>query len=90
MNLGEQTIDWLVSEFRKIPGMTVRTESFDLQRWQPSPQNPDGPGRTLEQAARTYYAIENTLGLDKPGDLDKALEKGIVSSKNLLDRKSVV
>ncbi len=24
------------------------------------------------------------LGLDKPGDLDKALEKGIVSSKNLL------
>lgn len=49
---GEQTIDWLASEFRKIPGMTVRTEAFDIQRWQPTAQNPNGPGRTLERAAR--------------------------------------
>lgn len=49
---GEQTIDWLAGEFRKIPGMTVRTEAFDIERWQPSPQNPQGPGRSLELAAQ--------------------------------------
>ncbi len=49
---GEQTIDWLAEEFRKIPGMTVRTESFSLQRWQPSPASSEGPGRSLEPAAQ--------------------------------------
>ncbi len=47
---GEKTIDWLASELRKIPGMAVRTEAFELPRWQPSTRNPTGPGRTLELA----------------------------------------
>lgn len=59
---GEQTIDWLVSEFRKIPGMVVRTESFDIQRWQPSPNNPEGPGRTLELAAQLQVMPVSTQG----------------------------
>lgn len=47
---GEKTIDWLASEMRKIPGMTVRTEAFDVPRWQPTTPNPQGAGRTLELA----------------------------------------
>lgn len=47
---GEKTIDWLASEFAKIPGVTVRTTSFSLPRWQPATPNPNGPGRTLELA----------------------------------------
>lgn len=47
---GEKTIDWLASELRKIPGMTVRTESFEVPRWQPTTLNPTGPGRSLELA----------------------------------------
>ena len=47
---GEKTIDWLASEMRKIPGMTVRTEAFEVPRWQPTTPNPHGAGRTLELA----------------------------------------
>lgn len=47
---GEKTIDWLAGELRKVPGMTVRTEAFELPRWQPTTPNPTGPGRTLELA----------------------------------------
>lgn len=57
---GEKTIDWLASEFRKVPGMTVRTEAFDIQRWQPSPQNPQGPGRSLELAAQLMVTAGGT------------------------------
>lgn len=47
---GEKTIDWLAAEFAKIPGVSVRTTSLELPRWQPTTLNPKGPGRTLELA----------------------------------------
>lgn len=47
---GEKTIDWLANELGKLPGMQVRTTSFELPRWQPTTPNPKGPGRTLELA----------------------------------------
>jgi hypothetical protein len=48
----QQTIDWIESQLRAMPGMSIRSESIEIQRWQPTPGSPHGPGRSLELAGR--------------------------------------
>ncbi|CAI3105957.1 hypothetical protein MWMV17_MWMV17_00378 [Acinetobacter calcoaceticus] len=42
-----QLIDWIELEAKKIPGMQVYSDRFDIQRWQPIVLAEDGKGRSL-------------------------------------------
>lgn len=45
----EATMDWLEEELAKVPGMEVATETYPMQRWQPTPEA-EGGGRDLAAA----------------------------------------
>lgn len=44
------TMDRLEEQFGAVPGMEVETETYPMQRWQPTPEAADGAGRDLAAA----------------------------------------
>jgi hypothetical protein len=46
----EATMDRLEEQFAAVPGMVVETETYPMQRWQPTPEAEDGTGRDLAAA----------------------------------------
>lgn len=47
-----QLIDWIETETKKIPGMQVKSDSFEIQRWQPIVPAANGKGRSLSRSAQ--------------------------------------
>ncbi|WP_309045678.1 hypothetical protein [Marinobacter sediminicola] len=48
----ESAIDWIESEIGRIGGFEIRSDEFEIQRWQPTPADPSGLGRSLELAGK--------------------------------------
>ena len=48
----QQVIDWVESELQAMGGFEFASTDIEIQRWQPAPSDPDGPGRSLELAGR--------------------------------------
>jgi hypothetical protein len=47
----DRELAWLAREFRRIPGMSVRSDFYSINRWQPLPAAPGRtPGRDLARA----------------------------------------
>lgn len=46
-----QLVDWIEVETKKIPGMRVKSDDFEIDRWQPTMQTKNGKGRSLSLSA---------------------------------------
>lgn len=71
-----KVIDWVESELHTIPGVEVRSDAYEIQRWQPTPAAVDGPGRSLQRAGLLKVgaqslpvagAVPYSLGTTKQG-----------------------
>ncbi len=45
-----QLIDWIEVEAKKIPGMQIQSDSYEIERWQPAIQAENGKGRSLSRS----------------------------------------
>lgn len=45
-----QLIDWIEVEAKKIPGMQIQSDSYEIERWQPSISAENGKGRSLSRS----------------------------------------
>jgi len=45
-----QLIDWIEVEAKKIPGMQIQSDSYEIERWQPTMQAENGKGRSLSRS----------------------------------------
>lgn len=45
-----QLIDWIEVEAKKIPGMQIQSDSYEIERWQPMMQAENGKGRSLSRS----------------------------------------
>jgi hypothetical protein len=73
----ERTIAWVEDELRRLPGLIVRTDEYDVLRWQPVPEgdlenagglriiNPDGSSGDIFVAGAVPY----TLPAQRQGNL---------------------
>lgn len=52
-------IDWIVEQLERMPGVEVRTDEYELHRWEPTPVAQNGQGRSL--------ALAGTLEVSAPG-----------------------
>ncbi|REE95216.1 hypothetical protein [Thermomonospora umbrina] len=48
----DRLLRWLEGRLKRIPGMSVRSDSYVIRRWQPTPKAATGPGRDLGEAGR--------------------------------------
>ena len=47
---GEASLDWLGEQFAAIDGVEVTWDTYEIDRWQPTPEAEDAPGRDLAAA----------------------------------------
>ncbi|ENU20285.1 hypothetical protein F994_01344 [Acinetobacter bohemicus ANC 3994] len=45
-----QLIDWIEVEAKKIPGMQIQSDSYEIERWQPTIEAENGKGRSLSRS----------------------------------------
>lgn len=64
----EAALNWLIAQFEAIPTMTVRTDEFTIDRWQPTIASTDGPGRDLARSGELAL-IEPGAGTDRTVDV---------------------
>lgn len=48
----KQLVDWIELEAKKIPNMQVRSDSYEIQRWQPMIVAENGKGRSLSRSGQ--------------------------------------
>lgn len=41
------TIDWIEANLRRMPNLVIQSDSYEIDRWQPTPLAKDAPGRDL-------------------------------------------
>ncbi|MEH6999297.1 MAG: hypothetical protein V7542_12935 [Limnobacter sp.] len=41
------TIDWIEANLRRMPNLVVQSDSYDIDRWEPTPRATGAPGRDL-------------------------------------------
>lgn len=46
----EAALDWLADELATVPGMEITWDEYVIDRWQPTPEATDAPGRDLAAA----------------------------------------
>jgi hypothetical protein len=46
----KREVAWIQSEMKKIPGVTLRSQSYSINRWQPTTRTKGKPGRDLAEA----------------------------------------
>ena len=57
----QQLVDWIEVETKKIPGMRVLSDPYEIDRWQPTEQAENGKGRSLSRSGSL-----SVNGLDIP------------------------
>ena len=77
-----RNVAWLESELRKLPGMQIRSQYFDIKRWQPTPLAADGVSRDLEAAGKLSItpsgpnASQSSVSLPVAGAVPYSLSTG--------------
>lgn len=81
-----KSVAWLESELRKLPGIQIRSQYFDIKRWQPTPLAADGVSRDLEAAGKLTITPsgQSTVSLPVAGAVPFSLATGSAGKSGAL------